>query len=137
MTDALVAFLRARLDEDEAAARANTGDSGLGDTEDGFPSWPDYQTYDEGIEEASEFIDRFRPLRQLREVEAGRRLIAGHMGASEAHRAAVAVYEAKPNPETKAVLDVASAYLDAWTGATEAKAAVYSDHPDYDPAWRL
>ena len=57
------------------------------------------------------------------------------MGASEAHRAAVAVYEAKPNPETKAVLDAASACLYAWTGAVEAKAAVYDGHPDYRQEW--
>src|SRR5260370_12918487 len=72
----LTEFLAARLDEDEAAAKANIG-AGLGETEEFGPSWPDYQTYSSAdIKTAQNYISRFRPTRVLREVEAGRKILA-------------------------------------------------------------
>lgn len=70
VTDDLVGWLTARIDEDEALARRNTDGHGLGD---GFP---DYRTYDgPDLAAADEYIDRFGPLRVLAECDTKRRLI--------------------------------------------------------------
>ena len=71
----LIAFLRARLDEDEAVIRPNLGGRGLGD--DG--TFPDYRTYtDDDTNAADDFLFHFRSPRMLREVEAKRSLIDWH-----------------------------------------------------------
>ena len=116
----LIAFLNARLDEDEAAALANIGagpgwQRGLGDDERGTgPKWPDYQTYDsDDLTAATEYIERFRPLRMLREVEADRKLLAAYADAPE--------------------------FSDPWIGldfAVRIRAERFSDHPDYRQEWK-
>lgn len=114
-------FYAARLDEDEAAARANIADSGVGDTEAFGPSWPDYQTYSgSSVETAQAYLDRFRPLRTLREVEAGRRILADYGKALN--------LEAGFNDgdQPRQVLEMVLRY----------RAAVYSDHPDYQQDWK-
>lgn len=84
----IVEFLRARLDEDEREARVclNRWIEGHG--------------------------TRRRWDRQLREVEAKRRMVVGH-----------------PCDDCGAVNDPCLTLLYL--------ASVYSDHPDYDPSWRV
>jgi hypothetical protein len=125
----LTEFIAARLDEDEAVARRNTGNDGLADTEEGGPGYPDYQTYDgDDINAACDFLNQFRPLRMLREIEAKRAILAEHQpydcmepngqrcyrcASDRAYRSGAAIHE-------------------AWPCATlRALAAIWSDHPDY------
>jgi hypothetical protein len=71
----LAATIEAKLAEDEAAAKRNTG-GGLGDDGKFGPSYPDYQTYSSADTEAADaYIERFRPLRALRRVKAVRDLV--------------------------------------------------------------
>ena len=119
--DDLIAFIRARLDEDEAVARRNIGaepgkQNGLGDTEGGGPVWPDYQTFDsDDLTAATEYIDRFRPLRALREVAAKRAIVG----------------EYEEVAESLAGDDGDRALYATIRGAVLALGAVWSDHPGY------
>lgn len=121
----LAAFLASRLDEDEVSARRNIGavpgkSTGLGDTDDGGPMWPDYQTFDgDDLDSAYDYLKRFRPLRMLREVAAGRAILELHAAEPGQH------------PDF------------CWHDKHELpcltlriRAAVYSDHPDYRQGWK-
>ncbi len=69
--DDLIASVTAWLDEDEAMA--GRGEEVLA------AGWPDYQTFDSPeLDDACKYLDRFGPARVLREVEAGRRILARH-----------------------------------------------------------
>ena len=130
----LVAFLRARLDEDEATAKANI-DGGLGDTGEYGPSWPDYQTYSsDDIARAQAFLDCFRPLRVLREVEAKRAILAG-LEEEQAQRLAL-----RDSMATEGNRSYQEGYADALGDCLyrlrRQWAAVYRDHADYDEAWK-
>ena len=128
----LVAFLSARLDEDEAAANAAASVAG--------PGWK-YETYwpeDEGttrtcvrsetdafladLYDAPDYPDlaahiaRHDPARVLREVEAGRKILAMYRDA---------------------VAEAGSVTVEWLLAVVETKAAVYREHPDYDPAWAI
>jgi hypothetical protein len=127
----LVAFYAARLDEDEATAKAAA---------DPDPVWtqPDPErypgkiedsvgvvVYDEGCPTSDQaaHIARHDPARVLREVEAKRAILANYDAAFERRR---------QHPG-----DVASAAdLLAMVRIVKLLVAVYSDHPDYDPGWR-
>lgn len=133
MSDDLVAFLRARLDEDERVARS-TKQNGL--------SWQNFEmdgelrddrnagTVASVIPETREHIARHDPARVLREVEAKRRILDVHA----------------PEPLSeyvrKSYCEVCQCYADgivegAYPCATVALlASMYSDHPDYRPEWR-
>jgi Family of unknown function (DUF6221) len=126
-TDDLAAFLKARLDEDEAAAKATQAAAAewfLGSSEDDdkrsirytgpstlYPgeSW-DYCIADRVTEDAAAHIARHDPARVLREIEA--------------KRAILAQWEAGP------------AGSPVLTFALHNLAAVYSDHPDYRQEWK-
>jgi hypothetical protein len=112
----IVEFLRARLDEDEAAARAarnalpwkvrsGPGDDGGWETEVG----PARMLFSDD-EPAAEHIARWQPERALREVEAKRRVISDHDRAEFCDQAALGQ-------------------------ALYVLAAVWSDHPDYQEDW--
>jgi hypothetical protein len=128
----LTEFLTARLDEDEAVAKRNIGTGpgwvrGLGDSEDTGPNWPDYQTFDgDEITAANAYLDCFRPRRMLREIEAGRKFLAWYADSVDAAE----LFRAKLGTGTH-MATAAESYLNA----IRARAAVYSDHPDYDPLW--
>lgn len=70
MTDDLVAFLRARLDEDAAVAERNSHGRGLSE---GYPQYPAFIDADTAA--ADEYVDRFCPARVLAEVDGKRRLL--------------------------------------------------------------
>jgi hypothetical protein len=114
--DDLVEFLRDRLDEDEAAARAATPgpwkQSGIGEYGWGVSfSRPgagvEAEDGDQGRADA-EHIARHDPARILAEVEAKRALLRG---AEEWEGGTLLYYILAP------------------------LARVYCDHPDFDPAW--
>ncbi|MFG3173662.1 DUF6221 family protein [[Kitasatospora] papulosa] len=133
MTDAVVAFLQARLDDDERVARQAAS------RERGGASWrlegasvragdgapvARHTWADEGIHIAHQ-----DPARTLREVEAKRHLLQ--------------LYETAAGRMDQAMLDAdTAAYQEARTErqalrrALLANATVYADHPDYLPEWR-
>jgi hypothetical protein len=131
----LAAFLAARLDEDEAEALANIGagpgwQRGLGDDARGTgPMWPDYQTYgSEELSAAEAYLKRFRPLRALREVEAMRAILAEHgpaRGGRDADRCRVCT----------AIADSGATRFRAPCPTLVFLAAIWADHPDFDPSW--
>ena len=133
MTDDLAAFLAARLDEDEAAAKMATK----------FPHWHAQPWYDgqflkDGRTERADLwgrpgmqftgqgaldtvvadhIARHDPARVLREVAAGRALLADYLQAIDDY----------------AEFDVIR--INHLKRAVKWRAAVYSDHPDYRQEW--
>lgn len=134
MSGDLVAFLTARLDEDEAAAAEAGEDSG--------PEWRwqpeelpgmvvasgsgEIVVYDEGRPTGAggAHIARYDPARVLAGVAAKRAILAAYERQFT---------ERKSHPGDLA----ASGALLALHGAVKALAAVYSGHPDYDPKWAI
>jgi hypothetical protein len=124
----LIAFLRARLDEDEAAAqKAASGDGRFG----GRAHWsalghgivtdvadPDWGVVDLGPyiddDALAEHIARHDPARALRDVEAKRAMIA---------------------ELTRWPFDYRPEADDATRLFVRLLGSVYSDHPDYLPEW--
>src|SRR5258706_13008192 len=102
----LAKFLAARLDEDEAAAKAAFG-PGIA------LNWPDLPAA------VDVFIDRYGPLRAVREIKAKRKILAAY----------TTTYRSEPYG-----LPTNNAALAALLDALKALAAIYSDHPDFDPA---
>ena len=109
----LVSFLTARLDEDEKIASVLAGDKW---------GWPQPQP---GF---ADHVARHSPARVLREVEAKRAIVALH----------------EPLPSSYGEPSVCpSCWPQPWIGTHPLApcptmrnlAAVYSDHPDYDPEW--
>jgi len=147
----LVAFVRARLDEDEAAAMAATGTAwaweatgdkdsswavGHVEGEDGRPLSGEIghgqgvvidgvcESINGNLADAAH-IARHNPARVLREVEAKRR----HL---ENYRRAAWATQTAPADEHNSL----AGYRDAAWGAVLADAAVWSTHPDYWPEWK-
>jgi hypothetical protein len=125
VTDEIVAFLEARLAEDETLIARNSDGRGL---DDGFP---DYRTYeDSDTKAADEYIARFGPGRQRREVAAKRerlRLlgIASRRLQDVQHDPAVGPIE-HGDAIGRFVMVLRMVALDA---------ATWSDHADYKPRW--
>ena len=117
----IVKFLRARLDEDEALARAAIDPDRPGThwhwwraDERDRPAAPDEGTGGEVKTGPALHIARHDPTRALREVEAKRQVIGLH-------------------PE---ILSICQSDGEAFPCRTlEALVDVYADHPDYDAAW--
>ena len=111
--DGLAGFLRARLDEDEARAEA----ARRVQTE-----W--YVACDDEtvtIGALREHIGHCSPARRLREVAAGRAILALH----------------PPKPLRHVEADWCHVCRTGWPCKEfRAIAAVYSDHPDYRPEWK-
>jgi hypothetical protein len=138
---ALTEFLTARLDEDEALARAATPGEWIGPAPEGQDhagqpvlcvevdvTWSERPIQralfiaDSGSHEDAIHIDRWQPARVLREVDAKRKIVADYervLSERKAHHGDLAL---------------AGALL-ALHGAVRALAAAYSDHPDYYPGW--
>lgn len=124
----IVAFIRARLDEDERLATDNGTLQGERWT--ALEVSPARVTWEvvgvgrvvaEALEWEARHIARQDPARTLREVDAKRRLLfhAEHMAASVARIAGVA--------------DGGG----VWMHILRLMAAPYSDHPDYDQSWSV
>ena len=118
----LVAFFSARLDEDEAAAKAADGPPGSAEQLTVLVGSPD----DVWAKVANEHIRLHDPKRALREVDAKRKILALH-GASIGGTWCVTC---DPGSE---VSGDAGAWYPCLTLRT--LAAVWSGHPDYDPDW--
>jgi hypothetical protein len=118
----LVEFLRERLDEDdEAALDMHARDWTL--------TGRDIMTAGFVIAEASSdftahHIARHDPARVLREVAAKRAILAGH--------STVTGWNWPDQSDGSVQMD----YVEALRRTLRHLAAVYSDHPDYDEAWR-
>ena len=146
----LAAFLAARLDEDEAAARAAASIAGPGwkaetywpgdesrtrtcvRSKDGaflgeFGDTPDYP-------DMAAHVARHDPARVLREVAAGRAILADYEEAAQhPYDLPEGVREGRDDDERER-----DQYLiDVLEHVLRCLAAVYRDHPDYDPAWAV
>jgi hypothetical protein len=124
MTDDLVSFLRARLEEDQAAAEAAPLDA-----VECLTSWIDYTNDGGESERAEAHLRRHDPARVLREVEAKRRIVDVHHDVNDGDCAACVVGEwgypthgrGHPAP---------------WPCQTVRLLGLpFSDHPDYSPEW--
>lgn len=149
MTADLIAFLNARLDEDEALARQAAQVAGLDwtfktEVPEGCDYPTDYITSPDGallldtmggIEGDAPHVARHDPARVLREVAFKRHILESH-------------YPRRPwapdAPDGLLICAGEEADGDTWQMATRwpcpdvrALAAVWSDHPDYDPEWKL
>lgn len=139
MTADLIAFLRARLDEDEARARAlppgpwtwrkgeaattSPGDALVG--ADGQPvlsaSDPDeYMAWITRADGFDAYLQQMQPARVLAEVEAKRALVNDYERFVAERRRMMGGWDSYPE-----VSPVLAAF-----------AAIYADHPDYRDAWR-
>ncbi len=121
----LVAFLRARLADDEQAAQATMVALSA---DDGVPMWPDYQTHDSPeIDTARSYLARFQPARVLAEVEAKREVI-------RLYEDALATIEMLQSHgrEAGAHQGAAEAYLNV----IRRDVVAYAAHPEFDESWR-
>ena len=111
-----VAFLRARLDEDEAAAKA----------------WLPFGNPDSA---QREHIARHDPARVLREVAAKRAILALHQPYT------IGLFGSRQAPRCEVCLSERERYPEFWEGdpwpcaTVRVLLAEYSDREDYDPAW--
>ncbi|CAM3754622.1 hypothetical protein GCM10009799_33200 [Nocardiopsis rhodophaea] len=71
------------------------------------------------------------PPRALAEVEAKRRILHGY---NHAYRTCLhTLHQADGSAEANGAWSA----LHAWRRALECLAAIYDDHPDYDPSWKV
>jgi Family of unknown function (DUF6221) len=138
-SESLIAFLNARLDEDEAAARTATDGSWYREGSEVRGHSRAYAGGEPGIvvikwtwPQEADHIIRHDPARVLREVEAKRVIMEWH-------------YRGLPPEGAPEGLEICAGEEgdgDTWQMATpwpcpqiRALAAVYSDHPDYREEW--
>jgi hypothetical protein len=151
-------FLTARLDEDEAAAKAagpvvmdssgpgsefrpvNLGEWHVGvegNIAGPLGGYIAVGPYGSGIEETdAAHIVRHDPARVLREVEAGRQLLSAYEDAVDWLSAAEDDdSDIFSDDERPAKVQWHGGVVEALTAALAIRAAVWRDHPDYSPAW--
>ncbi len=116
----LVAFLIARLDEDEAAARKSIEVVGR------EPWQADH--WDEMHPADAAHFERWLPARVLREVDAKRRIVEDYRISAAACRRVTG--SALDSPGYRSM----RGGRDAFRSACVSLAAAYSDHPDYPEA---
>ena len=109
----IAAFIGARLDEDEAAARAVPGRAWYEPDDDRFSHYKD-----------AAHIARHDPARVLREVTAKRAILTRHSPVTEPGRGTRCGW-------CSGEFDVAWPCEDA-----RSVAAIWSDHPDYQEGWK-
>jgi hypothetical protein len=134
----LVGFLRARIDADEAAARAATEDPGMsaewyeqtsGCLDIGLPNhggqdWTDY-VWPQGDSRVTRYIARWDPARVLAEVAAKRQLVR--------------LFSDRPTapPASDVFLSAMAASVTSTNDwVLRQMVQPYADHPDFDPTWR-
>jgi len=125
----IVEFLRARLDEDEAAAKAaSPGPWHVGEDGDEVMAVDEvkvtagFALSNRQLLATTVHIARHDPARVLREVESKRAIVD----------AAVIAWNESCNPTD----EFWSGVEPMMRGVLRRLASVYADHPDYDPAWR-
>lgn len=127
----LLDFIRARLDEDEAAAREShyEGQRWLTE-EEGVHRWPEDELVHMADRKAdARHIARHDPARVLREVEAKWHIVRDY------ERAARACSDATGSElDSRGYASMCGA-RDALRAACAALAAAWSDHPDYRKEW--
>ncbi|WP_329308359.1 DUF6221 family protein [Streptomyces microflavus] len=140
MTDALVAFLKDRLDDDERVARAATEGPWRVDSEDfaeaiydarnqvvvGGGRWGGEASVFDTTEDAIH-IARHDPARTLREVEAKRGLLDLHRQVEDPQEMQDYCTECDLGRDKYPYYPCTTLRL---------LAAVYADHPDYLPGWQ-
>ena len=112
----LAGFLAARLDEDEAAAKAQAQRGTVVMYTDGEPTQAE-----------AEYFATISPARVLREVEAKRRILSEHTMEPGLFPPSCSRCYAEYPEEWEPLLWPCPTVRDL--------AAVYSDHPGYDPGW--
>ena len=120
----LTEFLTARVDEDEAAAKAAAARGGS--------IWPnsDYENRTPELEHAR----RHDPARALREVEAKRAILAAHMPGEFGYRQIEILCRTCVTGHYVYMDDDAA---DPWPCVTvRALAAIWNGHPDYRDEWK-
>ena len=133
--DDLIAFVRARLYEDEAAAKVAANVAGPEWTwktgVDDFDEVTDYVMSKGGahlidtmggVESEAPHVARHDPARVLREVKAKRAILAAY--------APVAKNDGRGEPE------YAFGWADGLGMAVRALAAIWDGHPDFRPEWK-
>jgi len=117
----LAEFVTARLDEDERNARQ------------ALAQWPDaHFTIDPGSLVIVGFHRRHDPARVLREVAAGRKILAQWR---DLYPVADSLMQEQQHGVYAGDGEHTLGAYAALSEAVRALAAINSDHPDYDPAW--
>jgi hypothetical protein len=144
MSDDLVAFIGARLDEDEAAANAATIGPWAVGREDGDGGWhilrgigivagPGHEGGGVWGRPDADHIARYDPARALREVAAKRRVLERHrpVGGTPSYRA-----QACAGCGTEGYCD--DPVTEKMSDCPELRdmAAIWDAHPDYRQAWK-
>ncbi|HEV2375844.1 MAG TPA: DUF6221 family protein [Streptosporangiaceae bacterium] len=129
MSDGLVAFWRARLDEAEAAARESL------DAPDGALRYLDVDQWGDSL------VHLFDEDRVLREVEADRAILALHRqdpegGFTWGSGATTAGNCAECSCEGALAATECFATVDYPCKTVRIRVSVYSDHPDYQQEWK-
>ena len=138
MNDDLVEFLRARLDEDEAAAKAaaefpgrhwDFSNGGEGRERDGILWDDDHANVIGWLDDhlaCAAHAARHDPRRTLREVEAKRRIMGRHHANEDGMCEGCPTSEITMEPQIE--IGECPELRDL--------AAVYTEHPDYQPGWK-
>jgi hypothetical protein len=134
----LTEFLTARLDEDEAAAKDALSERWHIDTEgnvrDESTLYVATGPWDGPVDEAdAAHIARHDPARVLREVEAKRKILDSYCASLGALEWLKSRQSTRPIGETDIPGTERELYI--LRPVIESLAAVWSYHPDYDPAW--
>jgi hypothetical protein len=131
MNEELIAFLSARLDEEEISAQDvargapapwSVGDSCVLDAGGTPVVLDEYHSHGGGFQ----YIARHDPARVLREVAAKRAIIERYERACAALESVVSFIRGQDDGFRQACMD-----------AVRLLAAVYSDHPAYRPGWAI
>lgn len=131
--DELIAFVAARLDQEEAIARAAASVAGPDwtwdpDSRDGYLRTPDGTIMADALHvEDDQFrphVARHDPARVLRDVAAGRRLLANYEE--------IALPDPDASPQERALRMVVAEVVRM---LILDRAAVWCDHPDYRQEW--
>jgi len=156
VTPALAAFVNARLDEDEAAAKAVEDNSAPWDGQwqprerhalETFNGWvlavsvPAGSDFRPGV---VEHIARHDPARVLREIEGKRKRLALYLDAEKALAAALSAAPSQDDPATshtrvreRISANRASGRFTALEMSVRLDAMAWSGHPDYKQEWAV
>lgn len=140
----LVSFLTARIDEDEAVAKKAAGLVGVGAASRRYTAWSydreQFRVTTDGTswinakdtgDACGEHIARHDPARVLAEIAAKRAIIQDYLLVTANN----AIERASGGDEVAAL--ARDLIVKSLRMALRRLASVWSEHPDYDPAWKL